>query len=273
MTTEFVCIKHTGVVTISHDQVHAIGVRNCVVQSTIGCLCGNKRKRFGFIAESRRSVVAQQDRLFAQQKKIQIVIVIVIDPNRFGIVPVSDRNRGLLELTLAIDPQFRTRFRDDGQVRQTVIIKVRGGHGNDILNAIQSAVNGRYAAVAEYLHARIRPGHNLRGAVAINIGSNQTCIRGFKPVTQLASRQFHRLGHRQVGSTGGVCYIIDFRKETPLQIFRNRGTGLTLLDFLKNRLFTSGISGASGRPVSVKKLEVWSRQRWVQFRTEFKLFQ
>src|ERR1700752_2285199 len=109
---------------VCDDEVHAVGVRNGIKKRGIQHSRLNKWKGLRFVAESRCTVIAEENRFLAKEEKVQIVVVIVIEPNRFCVATLRNRDRRFFKLALAIDPKLGTRFGNDRQVRQSIVVKV-----------------------------------------------------------------------------------------------------------------------------------------------------
>src|SRR5215471_4432970 len=100
----------------------------------------NKRKPSSLVAEPRRAVVAHQTRAFAEQNQIEIVVMIVIEPDRPGITPRWQRHRAFLEAAFLILIERSAISRNYREVSQAIIIKIPHRHPSDSREGIETTI-------------------------------------------------------------------------------------------------------------------------------------
>src|SRR5579872_1389654 len=79
---ELVAIEHRRAIPIDYRQVERLAVRRDSQLESILHRPGNERKISGAVGESSRTLIAHEGRFFSEQDEIEVVIVIVVDPNR-----------------------------------------------------------------------------------------------------------------------------------------------------------------------------------------------
>ena len=80
---ELVLVHHPGMIPIADHQIECLAVGLPAVQHPIQRMAGRERKIGGMVRESGRTLITQKHRFVAQQQQIQIVVMIVIEPDRF----------------------------------------------------------------------------------------------------------------------------------------------------------------------------------------------
>ena len=234
-----------------------------------------KGKYFRFIAESGGAVVAQQNGLVAEEEEIEIVVMIEIEPDGFGVVAIGDGYGRLFEPAFAIDPEFGAGFGDYGEVGQAVVIEIAGRDRNYIFQIAQTGIQRSGGTVFEDFDSGAGPGDEFGIAVAIHVGRSKTRAAGVESSGQLSGIEFDcggGLGCRRRFFSRGIGYIVDFGVETPLEVFGNGGARLASFDGEERGLFTSGIVGAASGPVRVGELEVRAREIGIELRRQFEFF-
>src|SRR5579885_905304 len=99
-----------------------------------------KWKRSRFIAESCCAVIAHQYRFRSEKKQIEIVIMVVIEPDGAFVGAAGERDGGFRKYAALIDVERRSRLRNHGKIRQAVIIKIAGSNGNNSFQVAQTGI-------------------------------------------------------------------------------------------------------------------------------------
>ena len=220
------------------------------------------------VAESRRAVVAKQLRIFAEQHQIEIVVVIVVDPDRLLEPSLRQLRLGLSEtcpclLTYSAAPGFG----DDAQIRQPVIVEVAGGDRTRRPSALRGHFRQRDRV--PFLSSATPPADQASTSGFPSPSKSSASIPA--PFGSSFARDCHvakfQLGRGLIRGLG-LDGLVDLRKEAPLQVFRDRRALGALLDFLKGLQFARRVIGAASAAIRVVKLKMRSGQVGIELRGE-----
>ena len=216
----------------------------------------------GLIAEARRAVVAHQPGILAQQDQIEIVIVIVVDPDRLLIMAGGQLGGMLLKLSLLVDVHRRAGFGENAQIRQAIVVEIAGGDGDDVFQAFEAAGrNGRRSVFQEHNAAR-RPCQRVGLAIAIEIERQNS--RAFRIELgghgDIAEFQLRRILIGRLRFDG----LVDLRVEAPLHILGDSRPFGALLGSLKQLQLAGAVFRAARLAVGVVKLEMRSGQARIE---------
>src|SRR5262249_24324011 len=91
----------------------------------------HKGKVRGFITESRMAIISQQRGIRTEKHQVQVVIVVVIDPDGSGEAPLGHLQKALLENAFPVLIECGPVFGDDCKVREAIIVEVTGSDEQD----------------------------------------------------------------------------------------------------------------------------------------------
>src|SRR5579872_3871977 len=135
---ELVAIEHRRAIPIDYRQIERLAVRRDSQLESIFHRPSNERKISGAVRESSRTLIAHEGRFFSEQDEIEIVIVIVVDPNG-PIEPALRKARLItLESPFYIPVEQRAGLRQNAQIHQAIVVEVALSHIEDARQLVET---------------------------------------------------------------------------------------------------------------------------------------
>ena len=211
-------------------------------------LAGDEWELGGRVGKRTVSVVAQERRLFAEEQQVKIVIVVVIDPDGFGVSGggKGSRKLGVFAVSFSVES-------GPGGCEYTKIVAGRGQTGY-VLDLFQTAEEKDI--VVKLLDAFGIPGEQVRA------GGGDS---GDVPRQDFAGKA--GIGN---GGAGAIDAVIDFGIFAGFHVLRDGGAHLAFLDLLESGKLLGGIGGTVGLAVGIVELEMRGGQIRVKPGGDFK---
>ena len=100
-SAELIAVEDGSAAVVEDGEIEGLGVRDGAELEGVGGVTGSERKIGGAVGESSGALIAQQRGRVAEQDEVEIVIVVVIDPD--GGLEAALREVGGRELEAALD--------------------------------------------------------------------------------------------------------------------------------------------------------------------------
>ena len=265
LAAEQVPVQHGRAVRVGHDDVAAGRVGDEAERHAVDGMPADEREVLRLIAEAGRPVVALYGRRVAEEQQVEIVVVVVVDPDDLPDARGGERHRGLREHPLRVRVERHAGVGDDRQVREAVVVEVPRRDGPHPLDTVEACVGRRRIAVPEEAHGRRRPREQIRAAVGVRVEHEQARAAGRESPGQRRIGERHRHRRPVVHRVCRIDGVEDFRVEAPVEIFGDRRSRLTALEVLEDLLLARGVGGAPGVAVGVEELEVRPGEIRVEF--------
>ena len=180
--------------------------------------------------------IAHQDGVLAEQDQVEIVVVVVVDPD--GAFEAALRERGVdgSEAAFRVAIELRTGLGEDAEVHEAVVIEIARGDGDHAGDLFQAGIPGQYGAIAVQMDARCRPDQQIGAASAGGIDGDHAVASAKTRSVEDGLRIAKSLGRNARG-------IVDFGVNAPVDIFGDGSVFGLLLPGLETRECLAASSG------------------------------
>jgi len=223
----------------------------------------------GAVGEAGFALIADQCGTVAEQDEIEIVVVIVIEPDGSVEAVLGEIGFEGFETASDIAVEERAGFGEDAEVHETVVIEIAGCDLDYVLEGGQAGIGSEVGAFAIEGGSFGGPDEEIDLTFAGGVDGDEGGGFGIdcsgEDVVFVDRIRLRRCGR------GGTRRIVDLGIIAPVDIFGDGGAFLLLLELLKGLKFASGVGGAAERAIEVEELEVGSGEEGVESDGFFKL--
>ena len=255
-----VAIENSRAIRVRHHEVEPGGVGLEVETHGVQGPAGGEGEALRFVAETSLAVIAEEAGVVAHQEQVRVVIVIVVQPERFA-EGAARQFRLEFELPAGVAVEQGGVRGDDDQIGQAIVIEIAGGDGDDVAEVLQAGIDRGFDAVAKEGCAPVSPGDQAGASTAIQRESD-----GSRGVAGESGGQLLLAidGGGQRRRCGRGRRIVDLGKEAPFHVFRHGGAFLLLLQVLKLLQLGGGVFGPVRLAIEAVELKVRRGETGVQ---------